>query len=189
MVEPVPVSEESVERAPTVAMSAWVIRPVHIANLVALFAPGVGFVCGLYALRNDWRFPWIRALDPPAELVLIALAGLVATAAGVADWVFHRRGGRTVSARESRVELVALAGGGAPLFMLMAVATVSRARGAWLVPILVVALATAAAISYDELSFHGRAPRVEQLFHRALIGGMTLSWLSWMHFVFGRGAQ
>lgn len=165
------------------------IRPVHVANLAALFAPGVGFVCGLFALRDDPRFPWIRAMRPPAELTVLALAGVAATIAGVADWAFHRRGGRAVSGSESRIELLALGGGGAPLFTLMAVATASRSAGPWLLPILVVALATAAAITYDELRFHRRAPRVERLYHATLVGGMTVAWLSWMHFVFARGLR
>lgn len=183
------VSEETVDPRLRDAPRPGEIRPVHLANLAALFAPGLGFVCGLYALRDDPRFSWIRALRPPAELFVLALAGGIATAAGVADWVFHRRGGRAVSRRESRVELVALAGGGAPLFVLMAVATVSRVAEVWLLPIIVLALATAVAITYDELHFHRRAPRVEQLFHRTLVGGMAVAWLSWMHFVFTRGVR
>jgi hypothetical protein len=177
-----------VSAAAEVPHASGAIRPVNVANLVALFAPGAAFAMGLFALRDDPRFAWIRAGRPPAELFVIAVAGALATAAGVADWRFHRQGHRVVSRTESRVELVALAGGGGPLLLLMAWASVRANRGAALVPILVTALFTAAAITYDELRFHGRSPARERAFHGTLVGGMAVAWLAWMHWLFARSA-
>ncbi len=182
------VHREVVSSAADVAPAPGAIRPVNLANLAALFAPGVAFAAGLFALRDDPRFAWIRAGRPPVELVVIAVAGALATAAGVADWRFHRQGHRVVSQTESRVELVALAGGGGPLLLLMAWASVAARPAVTLVPILVTALFIAAAITYDELRFHQRSPTRERAFHGTLVGGMAVAWLAWMHWIFARSA-
>jgi hypothetical protein len=151
-------------------------------NLAALFVPGVLGVAGWCALAGDPRVAWLGA--DGAHFWTIACAGTLATFAGVADWRLHRRGVRYVSAHERKVELAALAGGGAPLFAAMAWATLSDEPGFLLVPIVALGLATTVAIAYDELAFHRRCARVETLYHRLLTMGMGVAWLAWLHGVF-----
>jgi H+/Cl- antiporter ClcA len=156
-------------------------RPVGDTNrltLLALFAPGVLFAVGLYLARDLPRYRWLR--DPsryPWELWMVAVCGIVATLAGVGDWCFHRAGGRIVSATESKYELLALAGGGFPLFVLMAFASVAT---------IVVGLFTAVVICFDQLLFHRRCSAYERRLHYALIFGNAAAWLAWCHWCYVR---
>jgi hypothetical protein len=158
--------------------------PLAWMNLAALFLPGAAAITGFVAWRGDPRLEWIEPSSGALHFAVVACAGGLATAAGVADWVLHRRGERVVGLRERRVELLALASGGAPLFGVMAAATLSARPGAWLVPAVVLALATTAAIAYDEFTFHRRCSAFETACHRALTFGMGVAWLAWMHGVF-----
>ncbi|MBK7877698.1 MAG: hypothetical protein IPJ77_18595 [Planctomycetes bacterium] len=164
--------------------------PLAWLNLAALFLPGgLGFAAWC-ALRDDARLAWLDPRRGSAHFAVIATAGALATAAGVADWLHHRRGARFVGARERQVELVALAGGGAPLFLLMGCASLAERPGTFLVPVVALGVATAVAIAYDELSFHRRCSPLETAYHRALTLGMGVAWLAWMHGVFvARGAH
>ena len=89
---------------------------------------------------------------------------------------------------EHHSELVALAGGGLPLFVLMAAASVVPRPQRLLIPVLLVVLFTAVTISYDEFVFHRkRCGAYETLLHRLLVFGNGLAWLAWMHWCFVRG--
>ncbi len=161
-------------------------------SLVALFAPGVAFAVGLgwLAGRGGETWSWLnRATTWPWELWTIAVAGVLATLAGVADWAWHRwAAGCVVGPAERRCELLALAGGGGPLFVFMALASVSARPQVWLLPAVVTVVATTAMICYDEFVFHRRrCRRVETILHRVLVFGQGAAWLAWAHWCFVRG--
>jgi hypothetical protein len=157
-------------------------------TLIALFLPGALFGVGLLLLQDDPRFAWLTgAAAFPWELWVIACAGTAATAGGVLDWSYHRSGRAAVGRAEHRSELAALAAGGLPLFVLMAIASVVERPGVLLLPILVIVLFTAAMICYDEFVFHRRrCGRYETLLHRLLVFGNGVAWLAWMHWCFVR---
>jgi hypothetical protein len=158
-------------------------------SLLALLAPGLGFALGLFLLRDHSRYQWLRRpSEIPWELALIAVSGLIATAGGLIDWRFHRREHERVGPKERRSELIALAFGGLPLFLLMSAASVMDHPQALLIPIVVTALFTVACICYDEFVFHrARCGPYETALHRMLVFGNGIAWLSWMHWCFVRG--
>jgi hypothetical protein len=157
-------------------------------TLLALFLPGLLFGIGLFLVRDQPRFAWLRtAAEFPWEFWVLLASGLVATAAGVADWRYHRSGKTVIGRREHHSELAALAGGGLPLFVLMAVASVFPRPHVLLLPVLVVVLSTATMICYDEFVFHRkRCGRYETLLHRLLVFGNGIAWLAWVHWCFVR---
>ncbi len=160
-------------------------EPLQVANVCAAVLPGVLFAVGLLVLRGDMRFPWLTGDAPlPWQLGIVAVAGTLATAAGVADWQYHRRGGRRVGHAERRAEFLALFGGGLPLFVLMSLATLSPEPRHLLIPVLVVAGATLVLICYDEFTFHRRCSRLESMLHRVLTIGMGIAWLAWAQWCF-----
>ncbi len=168
------------------------IAPVNGLTLAALFVPPAGALMGLAGLHKDPRFPWLRGEIGaiPWQFVVLVLAGGVGTAAGVADWRFHRTGQRVVGHKESQAELLALAGGGAPLFVLMAAATTMAQPGPLLVPVMLAFLFTVVAICYDELIFHRRAcGPYETRLHHTLLAGNGLAFFAWVHFVFVAGPR
>jgi hypothetical protein len=158
-------------------------------TLLALFLPGVLFGLGLLLVRDRPGFFWLSsAAAYPWEFWAVLASGVVATAAGVLDWCYHRSGRTVVGAAEHRSELAALAGGGVPLFVLMAAASVLPRPQPLLLPILAVVLLTAALICYDEFVFHRkRCGAYETTLHRLLVFGNGLAWLAWMHWCFVRG--
>lgn len=161
----------------------------HAPSLVLSLVPGAVFAAGLAALSGSARFAWVsRVTSWPWQLWAIALLGTVATVAGVLDWIYHRQAGVAVGKHERRAELLALALGGVPLFLLMAGATLSSAPLDFLVPVLVALVATTAMVVFDEVAFHRRrcAP-VEHLLHRALTLGHLGAFLAWAHWVFVAG--
>src|SRR5436305_1488931 len=82
----------------------------------------------------------------------------------------HRSGRAAIGRAERHSELVALAGGGLPLFALMAAASVLPRPQVLLIPILVAVLFTAAMICYDEFVYHRkRCGRYETALHRLLV--------------------
>jgi Flp pilus assembly pilin Flp len=156
-------------------------------TLVALFVPAVAFPLGLVLLQGDPRFAWLRDLRAyPWELWAVAVCGTAATVGGVLDWSFHRSGDTVVGRREHRAHLLALAAGGVPLFALMAAASLSPRPLRFLLPVLVVLIATVVMICYDEFVFHRRCGRFEAFTHRLLTCGNGLAFLAWAHWCFAR---
>lgn len=157
--------------------------------LLAMFVPAALFPLGLLLLSDDHRFAWLaRPGESPWEFWAVAVCGTVATLAGVADWLVHRSGTTVVGVREHRAHVAALAGGGVPLFGLMAAASLSPRPALFLLPVLVVLIATVVLICYDEFLFHRRCGRYEALMHRLLTFGNGLAFLAWAHWCFVRGA-
>ena len=140
----------------------------------------------LLAVADRPHLPRLAALAAwPVELCVLALAGTVATAAGVLDWRFHRWGGRAISRAERRAELAALALGGV-LFALLVAASLCDPRPALLLLITIVALGVAGLIAFDEQRFHRRCGRYERALHRLLVGGNGLAFLAWSHWCLAR---
>ncbi|MBM4071945.1 MAG: hypothetical protein FJ271_23915 [Planctomycetes bacterium] len=157
--------------------------------MVALFIPAVLFPLGLWCLSDHPRFHWLCDIKEfPWELWIIATSGLAATVAGVADWRWHRSGRTAIGAPEHHDELLALLGGGLPLFGLMVWASFAPAPHFLLIPILLVALFTVVLICHDEFVFHRkRCGRYETVLHRVLVFGNGTAWLAWMNWCFVRG--
>jgi hypothetical protein len=160
-------------------------------NLIPLFLPGVLFGIGLFLLRDQPRYAWLASpAKYPWEFWLILACGLVATAAGVLDWRFHRSGKTVVGRAEHHSEFTAMAAGGLPLFVLMMAASIVPRPQLVLIPVLVAALFTSALICYDEFVFHRkRCDNYENLLHRLLVFGNGIAWLAWVHWCFVREAS
>ncbi len=157
--------------------------------LAAMLVPAVLFPLGLFLVRGDPRFAWLGDLRAyPWELWAVAVCGTAATLGGVLDWRFHRTGETVVGRGEHRAHLLALAGGGVPLFALMAAASVSARPMRFLIPVLVVLICTVVMICYDEFIFHRRCGRFETFAHRLLTCGNGLAFVAWAHWCFVRGA-
>ncbi len=157
--------------------------------LGAMLAPAILFPLGLLLLRHDARFGWLSDVRAyPWQLWAIAVCGTAATLGGILDWRFHRGGDTVVGRREHRAHLLALAGGGIPLFVLMAAASLSARPARFLVPVLVVLIYTVVLICYDEFVFHRRCGRYETFTHRLLTCGNGLAFLAWAHWCFVREA-
>ncbi len=155
--------------------------------LLAMLVPAVLCPLGLFLLRDHARFVWLRDIRAyPWELWAIAVCGTAATLGGVLDWCFHRSGETVVGRREHRAHLMALAGGGVPLFVLMAAASIGPRPARFLVPVFVVLIYTVVMICYDEYVFHRRCGRFETFTHRLLTVGNGLAFLAWVHWCFVR---
>jgi len=129
---------------------------------------------------QSWLLP--RLTSPaswPIAFWIMAIAGTLATGAGLLDWRFHQVGGRKIAPAERRAELWALSLG-APLFVLLSLASGPLALRTVLVPIVVVALAMTALIMFDEVRFHRACSRYEMLLHRFLVGGNGVAFLAWL---------
>ena len=156
--------------------------------LLALFVPAALFPLGLILLGDNERFAWLsRPEDYPWEFWVVGVCGSVATLAGLADWRIHRSGSTVVGVREHRAHVAALGGGGIPLFILMAAASLCATPHLLLIPALVVLILTVVLICYDEFLFHRRCGRFEVLTHRVLTFGNGLAFLAWAHWCFVRG--
>jgi hypothetical protein len=161
----------------------------EVASLAASWTPGALFACGLFAIHTDPRFEWVSDLGRyPWQLFAIAIGGGVATMAGTWDWFHHRSNAVVVGALERKVELLALAGGGVPLFILMATASVTSDPRPFLVPVVIALVATTVLVTYDEVRFHRRrCSAFEHALHRTLTFGHLFALLAWMHLVFVTG--
>ena len=125
--------------------------------ILSMLVPALIFPLELYLCMDHPRFAWLRDWRQyPWELWAITVFGTAATVGGAADWLFHRSGETAVGKKEHRAHLMALAGGGVPLFVLMSAASLSRRPTDWLMPVLIIVMATVVMISYDEFVFHRR---------------------------------
>jgi hypothetical protein len=159
------------------------------AALGAMLVPALLGPLGLILLRDDPRFAWLGDISAyPWELWAMVVCGTAASLGGLLDWRFHRSGETVVGRREHRAHLLALAGGGVPLFALMAAASISARPAQLLVPVLVVLIFTVVVICYDEFVFHRRCGRFETVTHRLLTCGNGLAFLAWCHWCFVREA-
>jgi hypothetical protein len=152
-----------------------------------MLVPAVLFPCGLFLLRDHARFNWLADVwEYPWEFWAIAGCGTCATLGGLLDWLFHRSGKTIVGRLEHRAHLLALAGGGIPLFALMAAASICPRPARFLIPVFVVLIYTVVVICYDEFVFHRRCSRFESFTHRLLTCGNGLAFLAWAHWCFVR---
>ena len=95
-----------------------------------------------------------------------------------------------ISRKERQCELLALAGGGIPVFLMMLMASVSRQPLEWLLPVIVGVIFTSVLICYDEFIFHRkRCQKLETRLHRILVLGNGVAWLAWAHWCFVERAQ
>src|SRR3954447_3190338 len=76
----------------TIVQQARRHRSRHGAGaFLAMLVPAIGFPIGLFLLRQDPRFAWVRDWTAyPWEFWAIACCGTVATLGGAADWLCHR---------------------------------------------------------------------------------------------------
>ena len=165
-------------------------KKASFASLIALLAPGISFAVGLFLVRDKPGFSWLGLNGTvPWQFWVIAACGSLATVAGIGDWAFHRWKARCAIGRKERnCELLALTGGGIPMFVLMAAASVSPNPMKYLIPVIVVLLFTTVLICYDEFIFHRRRCRTfETVLHRVLVFGNGTAWLAWAHWCFARG--
>ncbi|TNE49088.1 MAG: hypothetical protein EP343_13510 [Deltaproteobacteria bacterium] len=156
--------------------------------MLSMLLPGILFGAGLLWLHShEPRFAWVLSLQKaPWEFWALMCCGVVATVGGIGDWVYHRVY-VSVGPKEHKSHLLALVTGGLPLFVLMAMASLSKHPIVYLVPVVVVVLYTTALICYDEFVFHRkRCLPLETLFHRLLVFGNGLAWLAWFHWCFVR---
>ncbi len=156
-------------------------------SLVLLFVPAFLFAILLWVFKNEPRldlqssFPFL-----PWQFWAVGLFGIIATCGGVLDWLYHRNPlNLQLAAKERDAEALALGTGGAPMFVLMWLAMMSKQPSWYLLPIVVVLIYTVTLICYDEFVFHlHRCGPVETSYHRMLVFGNGLSWLAWFHFIF-----
>ena len=160
-----------------------------MASLFFLLFPGIGFFLGLLFLGFQPGWEWLKHPESyPLELWVIVFGGLVATLGGFFDWRFHRSKQLTIWVKERQCELIALGAVGAPLFILMTLASVSHHPNQYLPLVLVVLLFTVVMICYDEFVFHRkRCGKYETLLHRMLVFGNGLAWLAWANWCFVKG--
>jgi len=161
----------------------------YYLSLILLFVPAVLFGLLLFFYRDrpqtgiGYTFPFL-----PWQFILLAISGMIATIGGVLDWRFHRNPlNLKIPPKERKAEAAALGLGGMPMFILMWCAMMSSHPRYFLVPILLVLIYTVVAISYDEFVFHiKRCGKKETFYHRMLVFGNGIAWLSWFHFIYGK---
>jgi hypothetical protein len=157
-----------------------------VSSLVALLVPAFGMAFALWGIRDRPGYQWVMEGAWPWQLWLLAVSGGSATLAGIGDWLYHRLMTKcAISGKERRCELLALAAGGVPVFLMMLAASVSARPLQWLLPVLVGVLFTTALICYDEFIFHRkRCQKLETRLHRVLVFGNGIAWLAWAHWCF-----
>ncbi|MEZ4813803.1 MAG: hypothetical protein R3A80_01165 [Bdellovibrionota bacterium] len=158
------------------------IKASDFISLFSLFAPTILFVfCLLFFVPHKLLFSYS---EYPWQVWAMIISGSIALLGGILDWLFHRLF-FTVGPAEHLSHILAMASGGFPLFCLMILSSLSKNPSVFLIPTIVFALYTSVLISYDEFVFHRKRCRaIETLFHRMLVFGKTVAWLSWMHWCF-----
>jgi len=158
-------------------------------SLILLFIPAVLFLAFLIHYRQELQlsslknFPYL-----PWQFIGVAVFGIIATIGGALDWRYHRNPlNMKIPKKERDAEAAALGLGGIPMFILMCFASLSAHPNNYLIPIILVLIYTVTAISYDEFVFHiKRCGKIETIYHRMLVFGNGLAWLSWIHFIYVR---
>ena len=157
-------------------------------SLILLFVPALLFL-GLVILFRENTSLQIESYFPylPWEFLVIAIFGLIATTGGVLDWKYHRDPLKLqISKKERDAEAFALGLGGIPMFVLMWLAMLSDTPQLYVIPIIIVLIYTVVAICYDEFVFHRkRCEWKETIYHRMLVFGNGIAWLSWFYFIYG----
>jgi hypothetical protein len=156
--------------------------------LLALLAPAVAFPLLLLGARGVPGCPdLMQPAAWPWQLWLLVSGGVLATAAGLLDWGFHRQGRRRLAPGERRAERCALLLG-VPLFACLVAASAAPRPEPWLLPTVAIALAMAAAIAHDETRYHRACGRYETSLHRLLVGGNGVAFGAWLHWAHCREA-
>src|SRR4029453_5121950 len=107
-------------------------------SLIAVLIPALAMPLLLWLAPPAWSLPDLASpASWPVAFRIMAIAGGIATGAGLLDWRFHRSGGRPVPRAERRAELLALSLG-VPLFALLALASGPLPLRTVLVPIVAV---------------------------------------------------
>lgn len=156
-------------------------------SLFLLFVPALAFLFFLILFKDnellsiDSVFPFL-----PWQFIGVGFFGIIATVGGVLDWRYHRNPlSMKIPKKEREAEAYALGYGGVSMFFLMLFATLSPSPNLWLIPIVIVLIFTVVLISYDEFVFHiKRCGRLENIYHRLLVFGNGLAWLSWFSFIY-----
>jgi hypothetical protein len=156
-------------------------------SLILLFLPAILFGLLIFIYKDDAKlniigqFPYL-----PWQFLIITIFGIIATIGGVLDWSFHRNPLRMkIPKKERDAEAAALGLGGIPMFILMWLAMMNSKPSNYLIPILIVLIYTVVAISYDEFVFHiKRCGKLETFYHRLLVFGNAIAWLSWFHYIY-----
>ena len=132
-------------------------------------------------LNIDNIFPYL-----PWQFLLLTIFGMIATVGGVLDWRFHRNPlNLKIPKKERDAEAAALGLGGIPMFIIMWFAMMSPTPNNYLIPILIILIYTVVVISYDEFVFHRkRCSKIENIYHRMLVFGNGIAWMSWFHFIY-----
>lgn len=159
----------------------------YYISLIFLFVPALLFLILLIVYKNHPRlliqqtFPYL-----PWQFYAIAIFGIIGTIGGALDWKYHRNPlNMKIPPKERDAEALALGTGGLPIFILMWLATLSASPISYLIPIIIVLIYTTVAICYDEFVFHiKRCDRVETIYHRMLVLGNGMAWVSWFHFIY-----
>lgn len=167
------------------------LRKASCTSLIALLVPALGMAFALGIVHSRPGFEWVFQGRWPWQLWVLAISGTAATLAGIGDWLYHRLMAKcAISRKERRCELLALAGGGVPVFLMMLMASVSERPLQWLLPVMVGVIFTTALICYDEFIFHRkRCQKFETRLHRVLVFGNAVAWLAWAHWCFVERVQ
>lgn len=156
-------------------------------SLLLLFAPALMFLVLLILEKGNEKLP-IKNDFPflTWQLMVMIVAGTIATTGGYLDWRFHRKTLQLkISKKERIIEAMALGLGGLPMFFLMWIAMMNEKPTDFLIPIMIVLIFTVTSICYDEFLFHKkRCGKQENRYHKMLVFGNGIVWLSWFHFIY-----
>jgi len=172
---------------------------IHLLNLILLFVPPFGFVVSMFLIKNNFMFINISfyAAQSPVIIqltqfnienniilfIMFIVSGLIATAGGIFDWLFHRTY-LTVSYKEHRAHLWALLCGNI-IFICMILASITLLRHYFFLPIILLLIITTVLICYDEFLFHKkRCRRLETMFHRMLVFGNGTAFFLWFSILY-----
>ena len=159
-------------------------------TLIGAVLPGSLFAMLLViAWRVDPRFSWVaHSWRAPWPIWGVAAGGLAGVIGSMSDYRYHRRW-PVVGEPEHKSHLIALLSGGVPLFVVMAVATLTSRPALLIVPMVALVSYIVFWVAYDELVFHRkrRCKKAERVYHALSTVGNATALLSWAHWVFAMG--